>query len=60
VSKQVTDMPVLGPDWVTMLKVIPGTMAANSGGRYRPPKKGTTGLVDFNVNGKTGSTARRT
>ena len=46
-----------GRNWVTMLKIIPGAMAANSQGVVGR-EAGYDGLVDFNVNGKTGSTER--
>ncbi|MCC7175389.1 MAG: hypothetical protein IT159_09345 [Bryobacterales bacterium] len=56
-SKQVTDMPVQGRNWVTMLRIIPGAMAANTQGVVGR-EAGYDGLVDFTVNGKTGSTAQ--
>ena len=50
-SKQVTDMPLQGRNWTTLLKIIPGSSPRNTqamNGR----EAGYDGYGDFNINGK--------
>jgi len=56
-AEQVAAIPALGRNWVTMLRVIPGSQAANSSGIVGH-EEGYDGLTDFKVNGKAGSTAQ--
>ncbi len=50
-SKQVTEMPLQGRAWISMMKVIPGAMAATSQG-VTGREAGYDGLGDFRINGK--------
>jgi len=53
-SKQVTEMPLAGRNWINLLKVIPGATPTNTnalnGREYT-----STGYSDFKINGKAGS-----
>lgn len=50
-SKQVTDMPLQGRNWSTLLKIIPGSVPQNNNG-INGREAGYDGYADFRVNGK--------
>src|SRR5262249_3044379 len=50
-SKQVTDMPIQGRNWTTLLKIIPGASPTSSQG-ITGREAGYDGIGDFRVNGK--------
>ena len=56
-SKQVTEMPLQGRAWISMMKVIPGAMAATSQG-VTGREAGYDGLGDFRINGKNTSSTQ--
>ncbi len=50
-SKQVTEMPLQGRNWSTLLKIIPGSVPQNNNG-INGREAGYDGYADFRVNGK--------